>query len=310
MPYTRAPRSVRLPGRLLMGLSSALVCALLGACGGGDVSAADAEGSGSTPSMVADASPPRLAAAPPGHVPVGLALEALQRLSQPFGTAHQAIPAGVPPGYDWRERSRAGRGNVPPAGFGALTGWAQVFWVEGATVGAQRLEVRQHQTLLCMQSGGSRRWQRVQQGDIEGAAFRADFAGNANVAPEVERLAQGHWRIGFGAGRAYHFWPRQGRVVLGSDPLCGMLVLFEARAVLPDGRSLPPGTAAAMVAGAGADYWLNATAPWDHYRTNADVGIGPLRLVGPNWEWHGMGTAGPEALAQLARDGFVDRSPP
>ena len=42
----------------------------------------------------------------------------------------------------------------------------------------------------------------------------------------MRRLAPGHWGIGFGAGRADHFWPRQGRAVLGADALCGMIVLF------------------------------------------------------------------------------------
>jgi hypothetical protein len=294
-----------------MALTTTLLCVLLAACGGGgDDAAAPDGGRGQPPPTGTEPAPPRVASLPPGHVALGLSLETLQRLSPPFGTPHQALPAGVPAGYDWRERSKRDRGNEVPAGFRAFTGWAQSFWIDGAAVGSQRLEVRQNQTLLCTMAGGTRRWQRVQQGDIEGAAFRADYIDNLNVPPEAERLAPGHWRIGFGAGRAYHFWPRQGRSVLGGEALCGVLVLFEARAVAPDGRSLPPGTAAALLAGGGADYWLDTTAPWDQHRTNLGVGVGTLRRVGPAWAWHGMGTADAEALAQLARDGFVDRSTP
>jgi hypothetical protein len=292
-----------------MTFSASLVCVLLAACGGGEGTAAD-EGRPTARPVATDPGTPRATALPPGHVSLGIPLGTLLRLSPPFGTPHQAIPAGVPGGYDWRERSRRGNGNNVPAGFKAFTGWAQAFWIDGAPVGTQKLEVRQYQTLLCTLSAGTRRWQRVQWGDIEGAAFRADYVDNLNVPPEVERLAPSHWRIGFGAGRAYHFWAHQGRVVLGTEALCGILVLFEARAVEPSGRTLPPGTASTLLVGGGADYWLDTTAAWDQYRTNADVGIGVMRRVGAAWEWHGMGTADDDALTQLARDGIVDRSMP
>jgi hypothetical protein len=65
-----------------------------------------------------------------------------------------------------------------------------------------------------------------------------------------------------------------------------------------------------MLAGGGGDYWLNTSAPWDSYRTNIGVGVGQLRRVGAEWDWHGMGTADTEALALLARDGYVDRTRP
>ncbi len=328
-----------------MSLNASLLCMALVACGGGDgvqavgdpvsvdgsgVSgggggggAGGGAGSGSGSSAgtakvapaAADPNPPRASTLPPGHVGLGLPLETLQRLSRPFGTAHEAIPAGVPPGYDWRERSKRDGGHTVPAGFTAFTGWAQAFWIDGAAAGTQRLELRGMQTLLCSQTGTSpsdtaRRWLRLQQGDLEGASFRADFAGGENVPAEAVAVGSQHWRIGFGAGRAYHFWPRQGRALLGSGTLCGVLVLFEARAVAPDGSALPPGAPATLLAGGGADYWLDTRAPWDSYRTNVGVGVGQLHRVGPQWAWHGMGTADAEALAQLARDGYLDRSTP
>jgi len=294
-----------------MAVTTSILCLLLAACGGGgDDTAAPDGGGGQQPPGVNEPAPPRVASLPPGHVALGLPLQALQRLSPPFGTAHDALPADVPPGYDWRERSKRDHGNAIPPGYRAFTGWAQAFWIDGAPAETQRLEVRRNQTLLCTLSGGTRRWHRVQQGEIEGAAFRADYANAVNVPAEVVSVAPDHVRIGFAAGRTYHFWPRQGRITLGGVPLCGMLTLFEARAVAPDGRSLPPGTASTMLAGGGADYWLNTSVPWDHYRTNIGVGVGVLRRVGPAWEWHGMGTADAEALAQLVRDGYVEGNVP
>jgi hypothetical protein len=287
-----------------MSLTASLLCLLMAACGGGDEPTASPDAGGG------DSTPPRAASLPPGHVNLGVPLPTLQALSRPFGTPHEAIPAGVPGGYDWRERSKRDRGNAVPEGFGAFTGWAQAFWIDGAPVGTQRLELRATQTLLCTQAAGVRRWQLVQRGDVEGAAFRADFAGNTNIPAEVTSLGGGHWRIGFDAGRAYHFWPRQGRVLLGADPLCGMLMLFQARAVAPDGQALPRGTTPTLLVGGGGDYWLNTSAPWDGYRTNIGVGVGQLRRVGAEWDWYGMGTADADAVAQLARDGYLDRTAP
>lgn len=307
--YTVPDSARRRPRQLTMGLSVSFLCALLAACGGGDDVTA-APDAGSALPVVVDTNPPRTAALPPGHIALGVPLSTLLILSVPFGSPHDALPAGVPPGFDWRERSKRENGNIVPAGFKAFTGWAQAFWIDGAPVGTQRLEVRHNQTLICTWNSGQRQWQRVQRGDIEGAAFRADYAGNENVPADVVRVMSGQVRIGFGAGRAFHFWPRQGRIVLGSQPLCGVLALFQARAVTPDGRSLPAGAASTLLAGGGADYWLDTAVPWDNYRTNVGVGLGVLRRVGPSWEWHGMGTADADALEQLARDGFVERSSP
>jgi hypothetical protein len=308
MSYTDSCARVSRSRPLPMALSASLLGLLLVACGGGEPSAAEA--GGGAPPSAADSIAQRVASLPAGHLALGLPIETLLRLSRPLGTPHDAIPAGVPPGYDWRETSKLDHGNTVPPGFRAFTGWAQAFWIDGAPVGTQRLELRATQTLLCIESQGARRWQRVQKGDIEGAAFRADFANNDNVPAELTNVAPGQWRVGFGADRAYHFWPRQGRVVLSGEPLCGMLMLFQARAVAPDGSILPPGTAATLLAGGGADYWLSTSAPWDNYRTNIGVGVGHLGRVGPEWAWHGMGTADTEALTLLARDGFVDRTQP
>lgn len=231
-------------------------------------------------------------------------------LIRPFDTMHEALPAGVPAGYDWRERSRRHAGNQVPAGFAAYTGWAQAFWAAGAAVGSQRLELRQMQALLCLQTPAGPIWQRVQQGAIEGASFRADFAGDDNVPAEKAQPDPATLRVGFGAQRAFHFWPKQGRIALAGTPLCGMLVMFQARAVAPDGQPLPAGTAPALLVGGGADYWRDTTVAWDHFRTNAPVGSGQLRLVQAQWRWYGMATGDTAAMTLLRRDGYIERSNP
>jgi hypothetical protein len=293
MTYTDPSTTRRAPRRLTMSLASLAVCAWLGACGGGDAAAPEASSSSPPPAL------------PAGHQSLGVPLDTLRRLSLPVGTLHQAIPAGVPRGFDWRERSTRESGNLVPAGFRAFTGWAQAFWIDGAPVGQQKLELRTPQTLLCQIESSGRIWRRVQRADIEGAAYRADYAGGAAVAADVQAVAPGHWRVGFGPERTFHFWPR-GRAPLAELPLCGMLVVFEARAVASDGSPLPATATPNLLLGGGGDYWLNLSAHWDHYRTNIGVGVGQLKRVGADWAWYGMGTADDAALEQLAQEGFAE----
>ena len=123
-------------------------------------------------------------------------------------------------------------------------------------------------------------------------------------------MPRGETRVTIPAGRAFHYWPSQGRVNLGGEALCGVLVLFQARAVASDGSALPAGAPPALLIGGGADYWTTTTAPWDNYRTNQGVALGQLRLLGPEWRWYGMNTAPAADLQKLLQEGFVDRTTP
>jgi hypothetical protein len=285
------------PGTLPMTLISALVCLALVACGG----AADDAGAQTT------APPPA-----PGNTALALPATELGDIARPFGTRHEALADGVPLSYDWARVSRIGRGNQVPSGYGALTGWGQVFWAAGstgATAAGQAVEIKDSQTLLC--SGPSRQWQRVQHGVIEGAAFRADFAGNDNVPAQITPLGNGEVRVGFPPGRAFHYWPRHGRAPLsGTDAVCGVMVVFQARVVAADGSPLPASVAPALLIGGGADYWASTTAAWNQFQTNQDVGIGQLRRLSGQWRWYGVTTAAQADLLRLQQEGFVDRTRP
>lgn len=290
-----------------MALLTALTCLTVAACGGGGGSAADEPITDAT--LVAQATPPRTAAgAPSGPATFAVAADAVSDIARPFGTRHEALAEGVPLSFDWAQASRLGRGHAVPAGFGAITGWGQVFWQAGATTTSHAAEIRAHQTYVC--SGPTRQWSRLQQGSVEGAAFRPDFAGNESVPANVLTAADGQVRVTFPAARAFHYWPRQGRAALASETLCGVLVLFQARAVAGDGAALPATATPPLLIGAGADYWTTTTAAWNQYQTNQDVGIGQLRRLTPVWRWYGLNTAETADLQRLQREGYVDRSTP
>ena len=286
---------------------STLFCLVLAACGGESADAADA----SQDSVVAQASVPgtqQPQTSQPRRMALALAAADLADIVRPFGTAHEALPAGVPLDYDWARMSKQDGGNRVPAGFTAFTGWGQAFWASDATAGGQAVEIRDNQTFLCTVSGSTRQWLRVQRGDIEGAAFLASFAGNENMPATVDAVQAGHARVRFPAGRAFHYWPRQGRITLEGDSLCGTLVVFQARAVANDGSPLAAGATSALLVGAGGDYWSTLSAPWDNYKTNVGVGVGQLRRLTPQWRWYGLNTASAADLQQLAQSGFVDRT--
>jgi hypothetical protein len=228
-----------------------------------------------------------------------------QMVSMPFGAAHEAIPVGVPPGYDWRLASKLHAANRIPAGYKAFTGWAQVFSAPGSDASNhQSVEIRNHQTLMCTRENGQAVWRRVQAGGITGAVFRPDFAGNVNSPATVVETAPDTLRVGFPVNQAYHFWPRQGRMDLPTAPLCGHVVVLEARAVKPNGEALASSDRAALLIGVGADYWLSRTAPYDKHLTNVPSAAGQLRLVTSGWQWFGMSVAEPAELAALQIQGF------
>lgn len=231
------------------------------------------------------------AGAGPLQLPADLDLAQIQ---QDGRQPHEHPPLGVPRGYDWARGPRVGAGNTPGA-FRAATGWGQAFAAEGAA-GSVALQVRAMQVLLC--AGPEHAWQLVQRGAVEGRQFRADFAGNAATqAPHFERDAE-FATIGFDAGTAFHFWPAQGRFDLPAAPLCGVLVLLQARL-----DPAAPAGAQALI-GLGADYWSDRRALWDRYRTNRDIAIGRLRSVTPEWRWYGLSTASDADLERLRTQGY------
>ncbi len=222
-----------------------------------------------------------------------------------YPSRHEAAADGLPPSYDWGQYSRLRAGNHPPHGMQAMTGWGHVFWIGGAHSWGHSVEIRNTQTLMC--TGSSRRWARVQQGAIEGAAFRADFQHDENIPASVARVGGDAARVVFPGGRAFHYWPKHGRAALDGQPICGVIVMFQARAVASNGAELPAGTPPAMLIGAGADYWTTQTAQWANHSTNPGLAIGQLRTVTPEWRWYGLNTAAQADIDNLVAYGFVDR---
>jgi hypothetical protein len=232
-----------------------------------------------------------------------IGLPQLIEINADSARAHEAVPLGVPRGYDWASRARVGAGN-DPGPFTAATGWGQLFWAEGAADGSL-VQVRNFQVLLC--HGPQREWRLLQRGDIEGRQFGADFRNNANQPAALFNRQAGVATIAFAPGSSFHFWPRQARASLPDKDLCGVVVLLQARVAAPGDSAAAPAPGTYLI-GLGADYWADQTAGWDRYKTNKDIAIGRLKLLGPQWEWYGLSTASDADLQRLHQAGYKVRT--
>lgn len=228
-----------------------------------------------------------------------ISLKRLLDINQDMNKLHDARPKGVPTGYDWAKGPRNGAGNNPGL-YSATTGWGQIFWVNGAKINSDRIEVRNFKYFIC--HGSEHNWTLLQQGGIEGKQFRADYVNNSNNTAEFFEEKDGVATIAFDTGSAFHFWPKQGRVTLPSKDVCGVLVLLEAR--LSPKYGTIDNTREAFLIGLGADYWEKLNSKWSNFRTNTDVAIGRLKFVSNGWTWYGMSTASDLELRRLYQNGY------
>lgn len=231
-------------------------------------------------------------------LPAELGIDQLLQFSVDASRPHEARPIGVPASFDWARAPRPGALNEPGS-FKAATGWAQIFRSGESQDSQAVVHVRQLQVLIC--HGPQRRWELVQRGDIEGAQFRADFAQNVTRRAPLFKQAAGVATIRFDPGAAFHYWSAHGRFDVPPAPLCGWLVLMQAR------QEGPATEEPTFLIGLGADYWLDRRAPWDNFRTNRDVAIGRLNLARASWAWFGMTTASEADLRNLREKGYEVR---
>lgn len=258
---------------------------------------ATASGSGN---KSASAAPPSQASNT-GKIP--LSLQDLQQLNADFKLNHEGKPKGVPDSYDWYLKPKVDAWNNAPSNYSAVTGWGQAFWTSTTSSANAYLQLAGHQTLIC--HGTTKQWTRVQSNSVEGGEYNPDFQNNTNVAAPFFAAATETNVVGWSTKGAYHFWPAGGRAALPSGPICGVLVLVQARAVpVTEGSYKTP----TILLGLGADYWLNKTAPWNNYLTNTGVGVGRLKLVSTGWTWFGFSTASDTDLASLSAKGYTDQS--
>ncbi len=94
----------------------------------------------------------------------------------------------------------------------------------------------------------------------------------------------------------YHFWPNSGRINIPANDVAGCYVTVKARLVIDDVNKPDDRDKAKYLMSVGGDWWQSLTAPWDNFKTNADIGIGRFRYITSEWKSFNMYSVHPDTI--------------
>jgi hypothetical protein len=225
-------------------------------------------------------------------------INSLQTVIDDMRLPHEGRPHGVPESYDWVRGPTMGRGNHPPATWHAMTAWGQLYEdAKGNPARNTRVEIRRMRTYVLSKRDG--KWRRVQSSEgVTGAAYREDFAEDINKGTDVRHEPDGGISLTAGGGYNFHFWPSDGRATIDPRDIGGVFVTVEARLVVGDPKKPDDRASARYLVSVGADYWVNRSARWDHFKTNDAVGLGRFKYVTKEWQACNFTTLGAKQLRQ------------
>lgn len=196
---------------------------------------------------------------------------------------HEARPRGVPLSHGWAIKPRRGR-FMRTERYRAIAAWGQVYEaIQGSRSSNTRVQIRDIRSYYL--SKRDRKWRLLDQSRrVDGAAFREDFFNNLNIPAQVRKEADGSISVQMVKGYNYHFWSSRSRVPIQPLDVAGLFIAVDARLIVNNPRQPDDRARARYLMSVGADYWTTMTAPWDHFKTNADVGLGRFRYIGPTWK--------------------------
>ena len=200
---------------------------------------------------------------------------------------HEGLPHGVPSGYDWQSKPRKGAAE-PKAGWTAAIAWGQVYeWAGGNPATNTRIQIKD--LAFYYLSKKDNQWRLLQSAlRVSGANYREDFVGDVNKPANTRVEKDGSISVTCGGGYNYHFWPNSGRITIPSNDVAGCFVTVKARLVVDDTTKPDDRENAKYLMSVGGDWWQSLTAPWDNFKTNADIGIGRFRYITSEWKSFNM----------------------
>ena len=223
---------------------------------------------------------------------------------------HEGFPRGfdyageTPGSLAWIKQPRVGYGRDMPEGWNALIPWGQVYADTATGRGPAnppgvRFQLRNLQHWV--RSRATQQWRRVYRlDDIAGANYAESFEEDANVPADIRPAREGG---GITAtivdGYNFHFFGRD-RVEVDPRDIADVWAFFEARLVLDPGADPALLDSARLIASAGGDYWLNASTPWDQWKTNGDWAIGRFKYLTPEWQAFNAHTVEAGRVEELA----------
>ncbi|OKH42960.1 hypothetical protein NIES2101_31730 [Calothrix sp. HK-06] len=200
-----------------------------------------------------------------------------------------AYPHGVPKHYSWANGAEIGMGN-DPKDFKAMMTWGQLYEAEqGNPATNTRVQIRDIKAYYL--SKQDNQWRLLQSSTgVEGAAYREDFAGNANKSADVRSESDGSISAKAGGGYNYHFWTQGGRASINPNDIGGIFTTVEARLILDDPNKPDDRETARYLLNVGGDYWLDLSAGWDNFKTNGGIATGKFKYVTTEWQAFNMTT--------------------
>lgn len=192
----------------------------------------------------------------------------------------EAFPTGVPLTKAWARSARVNLGNRPGR-FAAVVPWAQVMQGPGNHSPNADVEVDNFRLLIALK--GEHTWREMSTpGCVAGGLFPVTYTNDSSTRLYTADLG-GKCIVRAVAGQSAHFWPQKGRVPLPNGKIAGLVVLLHARLSPCDQRQR-------YLLSVGADYWLDMTARWDHFKTNGDAAIGRMKWLTCSYRWFSMTT--------------------
>ena len=213
-------------------------------------------------------------------------------------STHEGVPYGVPLSYDWAERPVIHAGLNIPQDYTHIIPWGIIYKERNSNAGPSLVSIRNTRLFLC--DARTQSWFMLREGSIDGAVFEPDFAGNINTEPKLLEKNGDEADVIFSTEKVFHFWTE--RESIGTDQLCGLIMLSEARQDPGSRKVQTP-----LLFSFGADYWLSHSSPWNNYTTNAGVGTGKFRYLTSSWRWYGFSIANEDSLKLLRENGFTIR---
>ncbi|MEL6385489.1 MAG: LamG domain-containing protein [Cyanobacteria bacterium J06626_18] len=213
---------------------------------------------------------------------------------------HEGRPDGVPDNIDWSSEPRINAGN-DPGGFEAVNAWGQIYEdAAGNPAENTRVKLRNIQTYVFSKKEGE--WNLVQSSPtVEGAAYKLDFANDTNQPADIRTEPDGSLSIKVTPGFNFHFWPTGGRGTIDPNDVGGVYTTVDAKLILDDPNKPDDRAQAKYLMGMGSDYWKDATAGWDNFKTNYDAVVGRFRYVDSEWDSFGATSFTEEAIEEDPR---------
>jgi len=235
------------------------------------------------------------------RTPTGAQLQDFLETFTP-GTVHEAIPHGVPTGYDWYSKS----GNatlVPSNGETVANWWGQIYVDESGVIAPNVRVAVQGVTFLALYAD-SDAWVMVQTDPVfGGGAWAEDFHSNCDgTAYDVRDEGDGSsWVTAPGCNA--HYWPNVGQSEIDESQLRAVVVVGFTRLVLEDPKGQDQRASAAYINGLGADWRIPGggcpTPPDSDVVVCNGIGGGKFIRVTSEWRTMLMQSMSPDELKAL-----------